>query len=581
MKSTSICTIIILAFSLNLFAGIEEKKTFIYFETDRAELSEESQQILNDIFTQAMNSADFELAIIGHTDSRGTKTYNRDLSLERAASVKDYFLNKGLGELYITSDYKGELDPVKPNISLENMGENRRVEVVLITYAFETIQELEQALVPNKEQLFTVDPKDEKLLTGKHGTRVLIPENAFVDKAGNLVSEAVNVELIEAINYEEFLASGLETKSGDDILVSGGMIKLSASTISGEEVQIDSNKEVFVAVPDDNRSDGMNVFLSDGGQDWRDTERPITNKAARRKAGEFPELKVDKSRLPIFRYPVKAPTEPKRPYIPKEPEAPRVESFYGKIPWYRWNKKKIKAGQKRRYQTAVDRYVWRLKRYDKKSHIYEERYAVYQEKFTAWQAEYSKWEYRRDSLKENFMHSPEYLKVLEYKKKKDDAYLAQYESEVAAFFEEKEAYEARWGKKMARMGIDDTQNLNNYVFTVNQASWINIDRFYKVPASRKQDVVLASEDVTNEKVLIIFKKIKSMLACKVDVAEDVFFLEGLPIQEEKIIFAYKIVDQKPMVCYRPMSGLEEYQLNYRQSSFAEIKQILRQFNKTS
>ncbi len=70
------------------------------------------------------------LTIIGHTDNRGTDSYNYDLGLRRAKNARVYFVNLG-----ITSDIavesKGEKVKVASNDTAEGRQRNRRVNFVL------------------------------------------------------------------------------------------------------------------------------------------------------------------------------------------------------------------------------------------------------------------------------------------------------------------------------------------------------------------------------------------------------------------------------------------------------------------
>lgn len=59
-----------------------------------------------------------------HTDSRGSDDYNFKLSDNRARSVMEYILSKGIAPNRITSKGYGETIPVVPN----DTDENRRVE---------------------------------------------------------------------------------------------------------------------------------------------------------------------------------------------------------------------------------------------------------------------------------------------------------------------------------------------------------------------------------------------------------------------------------------------------------------------
>lgn len=66
------------------------------------------------------------LLIIGHTDSDGEDAANMDLGMRRAQAVRTYFQNLGVKNS-ISTDSKGEAQPVAPNDTPQNKRKNRRV----------------------------------------------------------------------------------------------------------------------------------------------------------------------------------------------------------------------------------------------------------------------------------------------------------------------------------------------------------------------------------------------------------------------------------------------------------------------
>ena len=62
----------------------------------------------------------------------GDDDYNLELSQQRAASVRDYLLSKGLDRNKIVTTDMGENMPVASNSTPEGLAENRRVEILLL-----------------------------------------------------------------------------------------------------------------------------------------------------------------------------------------------------------------------------------------------------------------------------------------------------------------------------------------------------------------------------------------------------------------------------------------------------------------
>ena len=67
--------------------------------------------------------------IEGHTDSTGSAELNQRLSQERAQSVMNYLIEKGIPSERMTSVGYGEDRPIADNNTREGRRTNRRVEI--------------------------------------------------------------------------------------------------------------------------------------------------------------------------------------------------------------------------------------------------------------------------------------------------------------------------------------------------------------------------------------------------------------------------------------------------------------------
>ena len=99
----------------------------IHFKLDSYEIEgKKSHQFLNKVLGILRQHPQLTLQVNGHTDNLGNKTYNKELSRNRAKRVTDYLIQKGIPEKRIT--FKGfgasrPIDNTKPEL-------NRRVEFV-------------------------------------------------------------------------------------------------------------------------------------------------------------------------------------------------------------------------------------------------------------------------------------------------------------------------------------------------------------------------------------------------------------------------------------------------------------------
>ena len=72
-----------------------------------------------------------KVRVIGHTDGVGSDSYNQALSERRASSVAEYLIGQGLEMGKVTSQGRGESEPVTDNETEEGRARNRRVELHL------------------------------------------------------------------------------------------------------------------------------------------------------------------------------------------------------------------------------------------------------------------------------------------------------------------------------------------------------------------------------------------------------------------------------------------------------------------
>ena len=97
----------------------------VYFEFDQTKLTTASKEVLEEVVNQHQPGT--ILTITGHTDSIGSEGYNQQLGLQRARTVSNYLISKGvdLDDLHIESF--GESTPLEPNATLAGRSMNRRV----------------------------------------------------------------------------------------------------------------------------------------------------------------------------------------------------------------------------------------------------------------------------------------------------------------------------------------------------------------------------------------------------------------------------------------------------------------------
>lgn len=102
----------------------------VLFATNATELLPAARDRLSEVAT-ALKESKNPLLIEGHTDSRGSESYNDQLSERRAESVKNFLVNQGVPPDRIQVRGMGENRPVASNATAEGRANNRRVEIVV------------------------------------------------------------------------------------------------------------------------------------------------------------------------------------------------------------------------------------------------------------------------------------------------------------------------------------------------------------------------------------------------------------------------------------------------------------------
>lgn len=103
----------------------------VLFDFDSSVILDSAKPNLVRIIRALNEHPDRSIHIEGHTCDIGTEQYNQGLSERRAAAVKEYLIQGGISEDRITSEGKGELEPVVDNVDEASRMLNRRVEMTI------------------------------------------------------------------------------------------------------------------------------------------------------------------------------------------------------------------------------------------------------------------------------------------------------------------------------------------------------------------------------------------------------------------------------------------------------------------
>lgn len=99
----------------------------VRFQSGKADIRNDSLPLLNRI-SLVSQRCEANIHIKGHTDSSGKAAFNLYLSQQRAASVKQYLVSKGVAASRIQATGMGETQPIAENATATGRALNRRIE---------------------------------------------------------------------------------------------------------------------------------------------------------------------------------------------------------------------------------------------------------------------------------------------------------------------------------------------------------------------------------------------------------------------------------------------------------------------
>lgn len=106
---------------------LELKWDPVFFEFDKATLSESAKMRLQDYASALRDNPNLRVLLEGHCDERGTEEYNQALGERRAQQVKRYLIELGVPASSLLTISYGELKPQMLGSEESVWSQNRRV----------------------------------------------------------------------------------------------------------------------------------------------------------------------------------------------------------------------------------------------------------------------------------------------------------------------------------------------------------------------------------------------------------------------------------------------------------------------
>jgi peptidoglycan-associated lipoprotein len=106
--------------------------TVVYFEFDRAELSQEHMALLAKHADRLVDADSVRIRLEGHADERGSREYNIGLGERRSQAVRRILMANGVSAAQVSTVSFGEERPAVDGESEQSYAKNRRVEIAYV-----------------------------------------------------------------------------------------------------------------------------------------------------------------------------------------------------------------------------------------------------------------------------------------------------------------------------------------------------------------------------------------------------------------------------------------------------------------
>jgi hypothetical protein len=122
-------------------------------------------------------------------------------------------------------------------------------------------------------QQFKLDAAADTVIETRNGIILSVPANGFLDQDGHPVSGSVDLVVKEALDAATIIKAGLSSRSGGQLLESGGMFYIDARK-NGMPLSINPANAIYAEIPTDTIKPNMALYhgtrKTDGTIDWTD-----------------------------------------------------------------------------------------------------------------------------------------------------------------------------------------------------------------------------------------------------------------------------------------------------------------------
>jgi hypothetical protein len=244
----------------------------LLYPTAHSDLTVGHTKSLDMILDSIGDAENYSITIVGHTDDVGSESFNQKLSQRRAQAVEQYLLDHGAKSDFITTSYKGEGQPIKPNTDDHGRMVNRRVEVTthitlhlekaIIKHEEKPVESIQKLFAKTQQtpQEFCIYANKDTVIKGAQGTVIYIKAGTFMDETNT--TDCVTLRLKEFFSKSDMLLENLTTTSNGHPLESAGMIYIEAVK-DGKNYNVRPGKDLIISTPSDSYFPGALIFSGD------------------------------------------------------------------------------------------------------------------------------------------------------------------------------------------------------------------------------------------------------------------------------------------------------------------------------
>jgi hypothetical protein len=557
----------LLCLALTARSAVENQTLTIHFHHDKSELTLEAKVLLRSFMLAYSPLDDLEMEIFGHTDVTGSDAYNMDLAARRSASVREYLNELGFHNLEAQVQWHGERAPVVSSSNERAHARNRRVEVVVRKTVYTSLDDVRAHLGAYNKHRFEIDTQSLAVVTCDRGSTLTFSPNSLVYPDGTLYTGQAVVEVVEALNPLDFFTEKLSTRSGNTLLISGGMLKIDVFANDGTPLELATGSSVETTLPTANIDPEMQLFVSEDGADWALTGSQSNAAEKPSSLREKPNFFIKSFEAPALKIAPK-PIIPNLPLLPIEPEPFYKGQRKVSTTWWQFKKRAtlIKNNavyyevelENTNYTRQMERYTHRYKRFQEDSASYSSRLARYEERYALWEAQC-------DSARQIY-HDITYPEALNRYNDWRAEVLKSYRIQLQAWRDN--LFES---DSIEMEDTEATREVQQYLFSVNQTGWVNCDKFWNVP---KENMLVMNIDVERNDLantFILFRDDLSMVTTDLTATGQ---MATIPKNSDGCIISCYVEDGKLHVGHSELSNASNAELNYQTMKLSEFAKFI-------